>query len=396
MSTKAGVGNSINRNPVEAGKEAVAQALENAGINKPDFLFVFATVGYNQEVLLKSIREASFGAPLSGCSGEGIITRGTAVESNFCVAVMAIKSTELRFDNYYVEDVKNEAGTAGETLAKKINKKLTADNLACFIFPDGLTFNFAPFLSMFEKSLQDKKPLLLFGGLAADNCESQQTFQYHNDLVLSEAVSCVLMSGIGNIAWGITHGCIPVGTRRTITKGSGNIIYEIDGMPAIDALSDYFEDGWKTQWNKISLNLCLGFKTPENIKSNYGEYVVRYMMSKDGENGSVKIQTDVVNGTEFWIVRRDKDLIKNGVRELSRQITEKIGDKKPKFVLHFDCVGRGKLVFREREKIKLIKTLQKDIGEDIPWIGFYTYGEIGPVADSNFSHNLTAVVAAIY
>ena len=249
---------------------------------------------------------------------------------------------------------------------------------------------------MFEKTLALPNGLPVLGGLAADNCESMKTYQYHDDQVMSEAVSCVLMSGSGNIAWGVNHGCIPVGTRRTITKSHGNTIYEIDGMPALEALGDYFEEGWKDQWNKTSLNLCLGFKTPENIRDDYGDYIIRYMMSKDDRDGSVKIQSEVSTGAGFWIVRRDKELIKKGMGSIFAQIKRRTGNETPKFVLHFDCVGRGKVVFREEEKIELIKSIQREMGEDIPWIGFYTYGEIGPVTGTNCSHNFTAVVAAIY
>jgi hypothetical protein len=396
MKTETGVGHSINRNPVEAGKEAALKALERAGMTKPDFVFVFATVGYDQQTLIRSIREATSGAPLSGCSGEGIITQQTVIETNFGVCIMVVRSDDLKLHHAYTENINHAAGPAGEDLARKIVPYMSSESIACFLFADGLVFDFDPFLSMFEKTLACSNRLPILGGLAADNLDSKKTYQYHDDQVLSESISCVVMSGTGNIAWGVNHGCVPVGTRRTVTRSEGNIIYEIDGIPALEALEDYFEEGWKDQWNKTSLNLCLGFKTPEHIKDNYGEYIIRYMMSKDDQEGSVRIQSDVTKGTGFWIVRRDKDLIKNGMQSISAQIKAKAGNEKPKFVLHFDCVGRGKVVFREEEKVELIKSFQRDIGEDIPWIGFYTYGEIGPIAGSNCSHNFTAVVAAVY
>src|SRR5664280_1266156 len=105
MGTAAGVGYSIRRNPAEAGREAALKAMQQAGTEAPDFVFVFATVGYNQEVLIRSIREATSGAPLSGCSGEGIITQGTADETNFGVSVMVIRSDDLRFHNSCVRDI---------------------------------------------------------------------------------------------------------------------------------------------------------------------------------------------------------------------------------------------------------------------------------------------------
>lgn len=395
MGTSAGVGYSVHKNPAEAGKEAARKALEQAGMAQPDFVFVFATVGYNQQVLIQAVREATSGAPLSGCSGEGIITRDMVAETNFGVCVMAIRSDELRFANVRVRGI--AAGDlAGEHLAAQVKPRLAADSIACFVFADGLVFDFDPFRKAFEDALGCDRPLPLFGGLAADNWAARQTYQYHDDEVFSQGISCVLMSGSGDVAWGVNHGCVPIGTKRTITRSKGNIIYEIDGIPALEVLKDYLEEDWKSKWNKVSLNLCLGFKAPEQFRGGYGEFVVRYMMGKNDEEGYVTIQSDVQDGTEFWMVRRDKDLIRDGLRVIARQIKEKTGSRKPKFVLQFECMGRGKVVFREQEKIELLKSLRQEIGEAIPWIGFYSYGEIGPIASYNCIHNFTAVVVAVY
>ena len=396
MGTAVGVGHSVHRNPAEAGQEAARKAIAQAGIAKPDFVMVFATVGYDQEHLIRAIREATSGAPLSGCSGEGIITQEAVVESNFGVSIMVLRSDELRFNNACVKEIGRGAGLAGAELAASIRPFLSADSIACFLLADGLALNFDPFLAMFEKTLGHTSPLPIFGGLAADNWAASKTYQYHNDEVFSEGISCIVMSGTGTIAWGVNHGCVSVGTKRTITRSEGNIIREIDGHPALEVLKDYFEEDWQSQWNKTSLNLCLGFKTPAHIREAYEEYIVRYMTAKDDQKGTVTIQSDAREGEDLWIVRRDKELIRNGLKAISRQIREQAGTGRPKFVLQFECVGRGKVVFREQEKEELIRSLQHDIGGDIPWLGFYTYGEIGPIARYNCFHNFTSVVAAVY
>jgi hypothetical protein len=43
MTPLAGVGVSTIRNPKAAGKEAAQKALEAAGLERPDFVFMFAT-----------------------------------------------------------------------------------------------------------------------------------------------------------------------------------------------------------------------------------------------------------------------------------------------------------------------------------------------------------------
>jgi hypothetical protein len=391
-----GVGCSASKNPAEAGNEAAVKALEQAGIAKPDFVFVFATVGYNQQLLLRSIRKATSGAPLSGCSGAGIITQELVSESNFGVCVMVISSDELRFSNARIKGIGEGSDRAGECLAREIRPNLVDDSIACFIMPDGLAFNFDPFLSAFNKTLNRAETLPLYGGLAADDWASQETFQYHDDEVFSGGISCVVMSGKGKIVCGINHGCVPVGSRRLITRCQGNIIYEIDGLPALEALKDYFPEDWQLQWNKTALNLCLGFKTPEKIKSGYEDYVIRYMMGKNDQQGYVTIQSDIEEGMELWLVRRDKELMMSGIQGLSRHINEQLDGVKPKFVFQYECVGRGKVVFREVEKIALIKSLQKNLGEELPWLGFYSYGEIGPVSGNNCLHNYSSVIVAVY
>ncbi|HEY6713197.1 MAG TPA: FIST N-terminal domain-containing protein [Rubrobacter sp.] len=108
MTTKAGVGTSRHHNPNIAGREAAEQALEKAGIAKPDFVFMFASIDYDQPSLLRAVRETTGGAPLTGCSAEGRIDGDNADESNFSVVVTAISSDELRWLNRLASGLRAE------------------------------------------------------------------------------------------------------------------------------------------------------------------------------------------------------------------------------------------------------------------------------------------------
>jgi hypothetical protein len=396
MGTLVGVGYSVHRNPLVAGKEAAVKALQQAGISEPDFVLVFATVGYDQQLLIGAIREATSRAPLSGCSGEGVIIRNHADETNFGVSVMVIRSDEMEFANVRIKDIADQADLGGRSLAEAIKSNLRSDSKGIFLLVDGLVFNFDPFLSAFESALDMKQPLPILGGLAADNWQSHRTFQYHNDEVFSEGISCILLSGTTELAWAVNHGCVPIGKKRTITRSQGNVIYEIDGVSALDVLREFVDEESVEQWNKTSLNLCLGFKTPEHLLTEYEQYIIRYLIGKNDADGSVSIQSEVKNGDELWIVRRDKELITNGLQQVSARIKEQMGGRVPKFVLQFECVGRGKVVFREREKIELIQMLHRQLGHEVPCLGFYSYGELGPVGGFNCFHNFSSVIAAVY
>src|ERR671910_441246 len=99
MATRAGVGMSRHHNPNVAGREAAEQALKKAGVSKPDFVFVFGSIGYGQRSLVRAVRETTGEAPLTGCSAEGTINGDDADESNFSVVVTAISSEQLRWRN---------------------------------------------------------------------------------------------------------------------------------------------------------------------------------------------------------------------------------------------------------------------------------------------------------
>lgn len=396
MGTSVGIGLSTRKSPTEAGNEAARTAMERAGVATADIVIVFATVGYHQQQLIGAIREATSGAQLCGCSGEGIIAQDAVVETNFAVGVMVIASDELSFAIASVAGIGEQAEVAGEKLAAKITPYLTDESRAFFLLADGLVFDFDPFVSAFEGALPPAGRLPIFGGLAADNWASNRTYQYHDDEIFSEGACCVLMSGKGQVTWATHHGCVPVGTERTITRSKGNVIYEIGGVPALEVLNEYLDEDWAVKWNKATLNLGLGFKTPEHLRKDYDDYFVRYIMAKDDEVGSVTIQSDVAEGTGLWIVRRDKELMMNGLKSIPLQIKEELAGRRPKFVLHFECMGRGRVVFKEQERIDLVKSLQRDLGENLPWLGFYSYGEIGPIGKHNCFHNFTSVLAVVY
>src|SRR5918999_709782 len=176
MTTKAAVGTSYHHNPNVAGREAAEQALRNAGVNKPDFVFMFATVGYDQRSLLRAVREATGGAPLTGCSGEGTIGGDDADESNFSVVVMVISSDELRWRNGLTTGLGTDSWTAGQKVAQSLSSDLGTDAVGLFVFPDGTTVNFDQFFAGLEGNLSSDRFLPLWGGGAGDNFAMVQTY----------------------------------------------------------------------------------------------------------------------------------------------------------------------------------------------------------------------------
>jgi hypothetical protein len=394
MSTKAGVGTSHHHNPNVAGREAAEQALANASLEKPDFVFMFATVGYDQHSLLRAVREATGGAPLSGCSAEGTINGDDADESNFSVVVMAISSEELRWTNGLAKGLGADSHATGQLVAQNLSSDLSADAVGLFVFPDGTTVNFDHFFAGLEGNLSSDQFLPIWGGGASDNFALVQTYQYCDDEVASDGVAYTLLSGEAQPASTIGIGYIPIGGERTVTRSEGNVIYEIDGKPTLEVLQEYLPDyALAEDWQSYAITFALCFRAPSYIKDE--EYVVRTILSVDEGDGSATVQTEVQEGTSVWFSSRDQEKVTTGLDRMVEHIKQVLGGNQPKLVFHFDCVSRGKTMFRDQEKLQLLRRFRQAVGPDVPWAGFYTYGEIGPVGEHNCYHNYTAVVLAL-
>src|ERR671915_979688 len=228
MVTKAGVGMSRHHNPSVAGREAAEQALLKAGVAKPDFVFMFGSIGYDQRSLVRAIREITGGAPLTGCSAEGTINGDDADESNFSVVVTAISSDELQWTNGIVSGLEDAPRAVGKRLAQDLLPNLSADVIGLFVFPDGLTDHLEPFFAGLEENLPSDRFLPLWGGGAGNNVRVEEaTYQYCDDQVISDGVSYALLSGKAQAGWAISHGLMPIGNERIVTRSQGNIIYEI-------------------------------------------------------------------------------------------------------------------------------------------------------------------------
>jgi hypothetical protein len=397
MTTKAGVGMSRHHNPNVAGREAAQQALEKAGVDKPDFVFMFGSIGYDQRTLLQAVRETTGEAPLTGCSAEGTINGEEADESTFSVVVTAISSEELRWYNGLAKGLEADPRAVGKQVAEDLMSHLSAETIGLFVFPDGLIDDLGNFFAGLEGNLPSERFLPLWGGGAGNNFSVQiPTYQYCDDRLVSDGVSYALLSGEAQTAWAISHGLMPIGGERIVTRSKGNVIYEIDGKPAIEVLKEYLPEHPFVEdrdWMRYAISLALSSRAPSYMKDE--EYVVRGVPAVRKADGSVIVQTEVPEGTSVWFSSRDKEKIITGFDRMAAQIDEQLGGEKPNLVFQFECLTRGKSLFREQEKQQILKRFRRTLDPEAPWAGFYTIGEIGPVEEHNLRHLYTSVVLAL-
>ena len=397
MSTKAGVGMSRHHNPNVAGREAAEQALKKAGVAKPDFVFMFASIGYDQQSLLRAVREATGGAPLTGCSAEGTIDGDDADETNFSVLVTVISSEELQWTNGIAAGLEADPHAVGKRLAQDLLPQISSSTIGMFVFPDGRIDILNNFFAGLEDNLSSERFLPLWGGGAGNYFNvGQPPYQYCDDEVISDGVSYALLSGRARASWAISHCLIPIGGERIVTRSRGNIIYEIDGKTALEVLKEYLPEDALTDdrdWMRYAISLALCFRAPSYMKDE--EYICRGVPAANLTDGSITVQTEVQEGTSVWFSSRDKEKLATGLDRMAAQIKEQLEGDQPKLVFQFECATRGKMLLREQEKLQFLRQFRQSIDPDVPWAGFYTWAEIGTVEEHNDRHLYTSVVLAL-
>jgi hypothetical protein len=311
--------------------------------------------------------------------------------------VTAISSEELRWTHGIATGLGDEPHTVGKRVAQELLPHLSSDTIGLFVFPDGRIDILNNFFAGLEENLSSDRFLPLWGGGAHNNFNLGQTpYQYCDGEVISDGVAYALLSGKGRASWAISHCLTPIGGARIVTRCQGNVIYEIDGKPAVDVLKEYLPEHAFTDergWMRYAISLALCFRAPSYMKDE--ECVVRGVPAVKMADGSITVQTEVQEGTSVWFSRRDKEKLATGLDRMAAQIKQQFGGDQPKLVFQFECATRGKMMLREQEKLQLLKRFRQSVGPDVPWAGFYTWGEIGTVEEHNDRHLYTSVVLAL-
>ena len=395
MGTLAFVGKSGDPSGFQAGAEATRAALAGLPDGRADLLLVFATATYDQENLIRGIRSESGEIPLSGCSGEGVITSQESAEVEYAVGVMAVASDLLSFHTIQLQGFSEAPSQRGAELAGLVNDLEADDLIGLLVFPDGLRGNCLQFLESLSGGLREQIPVA--GGTAGDGFVFQRTYQYHGDHPVSDGVSAVVIRGRGELEIGVSHGCTPIGLPREITRSSEGWVYEIDGRPAWDVFKEYLDGDPRDLTAEGISHLCIGEALDPDLHEAYGPYVIRSPFHLDKQTGALFFPGGgLESGRRIQLTRRDRDQIIASARACALGILERRNGRKPEMVFQFDCAGRGRVLFGHETRRAIVDPLQEALGLETPWLGFHTFGEIAPLGGRMYYHNYSVALCAVY
>jgi len=392
---KAGIGVQQNiAEPRKAAQEAAREAIAKLDGKKPDIIFMFSSIKYDQKELMTGAKSEAPNVPIVGGTSAGEITSWVSMYD--AVNVMAIASDQIIFHVGCGKGVVSDSFNAGSEAAKAVINANGGKNPDLFIMiPDGIAGgNSAAVVEGVKSIFGNNFPII--GGSAGDDYQFKKTFEYCGDRVLTDSVIGIGLSGKFSYGFGIRHGWEPVGLPLKVTKAEGVVIKEINNEPALKVYQDYFgknaSDLIKEPMARMAYTYPLGL-----VVEGSEELLIRHPMIAN-EKGEITMASVIPEGTIIRLMIGDRDSAIRAAKAAAETALRQLGGKRPRFVIMFNCIVRNKLLgVRCNEENETIK--QALGGENIPMIGFYTYGEQGPLAGKKgtpaYFHNETMTMLVV-
>jgi hypothetical protein len=326
-------------------------------------------------------------AHVLGCSTGGQINNNDIGDDEIVAAAVSFEATRLRLCRQEIGDA-NHSRDFGEALGQALH----ADDLAgVFVLSDGLNVNGSDLVDGICKAIGPNVPLT--GGLAGDGASFQET------LVGADcAPRTRIIAGVGfygrsiRVGHGSAGGWDLFGPRRQVTRSAGNVLYELDGEPALDLYERYLGP----EESKGLPGSALLFPIQVYDLQQPDSAVVRTVLAIDRVKRSMTFAGDVPQGWTAQLMRGNLDRLAAGAADAARQARCKVDAQagEPCLSILISCIGR-RLLMGQRT-IEEIEAVGTELGPHTLRLGFYSYGEISPHATSGLCelHNQTMTITS--
>ena len=332
---------------------------------------------------IASIRRRFPNATLLGCSTAGEILESTIYDDTVSVTAIHFEATRIVAVSVAITNPA-DSRAAGATLARAF----PADGLVhLFVLSDGLNVNGSELV----KGLSECLPagVTLSGGLSADGSAFDET-----TVVFGEVASSRTIAAVGFYGTRLAVGCASLGgwdsfgPERLVTKSEGNVLYELDGLSALELYKRYLGDHAKDLPGS-GLHFPLSIRSPDDDSS-----VVRTILAVSEEAQSLTFAGDVPIGWYGRLMKANFDRLIDGATGAARGSVANGPAQQPDLAILISCVGR-RMVLRQRTEEEL-EGVRDVFGPGTFLTGFYSYGEISPLTPTAKCslHNQTMTITS--
>ncbi len=350
---------------------------------KPTLAIVFISIKQDRDAICSLLNN-------EGISIFGATTSGEFISSEIgegSIAVMLLDINPAYFKVLFFETADSSALEISKQLG--IEGKKIFHNPAFIIASGWLHTDGEQIVKGIEEGFG--REVTIFGGMAGDDLALREplvfTYSKHS---ITGLVAILINEDKIDIKGIATCGWKPIGTTKTVTRSSGNIVYTIDDKPALDLVIKY-------------LGLDIDADSDTDVVTNIGAYyplqlerenavpVMRTAMLGNKEDRSLICAGNVPQGSKIrFSLPPDFDVIDTVVAECTDLKNEKQNDADA--MIMFSCISRylsfGVMTSEEIERV--IKVW------DVPMIGFFSYGEFGKSKNGKHEfHNNTCCVVVL-
>jgi hypothetical protein len=333
--------------------------------------------------LYNSIRKDYPGAVILMNSTAGEILDTEVSDNTISLTAVYFESTKIKAAVTHIQDPA-DSYKAGKELSAGLDP---AGLKYVLTISDGQKVNGSDLVQGLQENLPEGT--IITGGLAGDGSDFRRTLVGLNETPVEGRIVVIGFYGENlTVTYGSVGGWDSFGPERLITRSEKNVLYELDGKPALDIYKMYLGDAADDLPGS-------GLLFPLSIRTNDRENsLVRTILGVSEEEKSLTFAGNMPEGAYARLMKANFDrLIEGASCAAQNSIGENI--TQPGLALLISCVGR-KLVLDQRveEEVEVIRTIY---GEQTAIAGFYSYGEISP--SFNFMkcelHNQTMTITTL-
>ena len=350
-----------------------------------DLVFLFGGRSVLQtRSILDELRSVYPGACLFGCSTAGEIL-DTQVTDDTLV------TTAVSFDRSRCCCVSIHIGETGSSLeaGQDLAGLLEHEGLVhVFVLSDGIRVNGSDLL----RGLAGRLPtgVSVTGGLAGDSDRFEETFVICDEVVSRGTIGAIGFYGKAlHVGFGSLGGWDPFGPERLITRSTGNVLFEMDGVSALDLYKRYLGNH-ASELPASAMLFPLSIRRPGDSTG-----LVRTILAVDEDKCSMTFAGDVPEGAYAQLMEANFDRLIDGAIGAAKESVDGLGGADAELALLISCVGR-KMVLRQRVEEEL-EGVREILGPGAILTGFYSYGEICPVKEGFNAelHNQTMTITTL-
>ena len=369
-------------------EEAVSEILDQIHASLGDIIpqagILFCTLDCDHSYILSSIRSKFPTIELIGCTTDGEMSSVLGfTEDSISLMVFASDSIEIRAGVGKGATLRGkQVGVDAASNAQMALKKCMNEERFAIMLTDPLNAGVSDIDKGIEEVLGQNFPLI--GAATAAHSKQRTTYQFCNDDVITDGVVLLLFAGPIVFSCGIQGGHAPMGGKEEVTSANKNVLYRIGERSALEYFKHYIGEPYS-----LFMNYCLAV-----YEKDRESFYVRSAPFSDPETGSVTLNGIVPEGAYVQIGTADKNTCIESCTQSLRIALESYPGSKPSAAILFSCAGRK--VMLGTQVIKEFQTVKEYLG-DIPFLGFYSYGEIGPLTKGSKSlfHGTTFITLLI-